>query len=82
VAYYAPGMGAKDFCGIGRSAQEDLRWRVLFLIERQGLSQAQAAEVVGMQRQTVNTWLKRYRAQEEAGVLDGRRFRRAAARGS
>jgi transposase len=43
------------------------------LIEQQGLSQAQAAEVVGVQRQTVNIWLKRYRAQGEDGVLDGRR---------
>jgi transposase len=29
--------------------------------------------VVGVHRQTVNTWLKRYREQGEDGVLDGRR---------
>ena len=29
--------------------------------------------MVGVQRQTVNLWLKRYRAQGEAGVPDGRR---------
>ena len=29
--------------------------------------------MVGVQRQTVNIWLKRYRAQGEDGVLDGRR---------
>ena len=29
--------------------------------------------MVGVQRQTVNIWLQRYRAQGEDGVLDGRR---------
>ena len=52
---------------------EALRRRALFLIEERGLSQAQAAEAVGVQRQTVNIWLQHYRAQGEAGVLDGRR---------
>jgi transposase len=66
-------MEARDFRSIGRAAQEELRRRALFLIEQQGLSQAQAAEVVGVQRQTVNIWLKRWRAQGAAGVLDGRR---------
>ena len=66
-------MEARDFRGIGRAAQEALRRRALFLIEERGLSQAQAAEAVGVQRQTVNIWLQRYRAQGEAGVLDGRR---------
>jgi len=66
-------MDARDFRGIGRPAQEELRRRALFLIERQGLTQARAAEMVGVQRQTVNAWLKRYRAQGEDGVLDGRR---------
>ncbi|MFZ1428592.1 MAG: IS630 family transposase [Geminicoccaceae bacterium] len=50
-----------------------MRRRALFLIEQQGLSQAQAAEVVGVRRQTVNIWLQRYRAQGADGVLDGRR---------
>ena len=66
-------MDARDFRGIGRPAQEELRRRALLLIERQGLSQAQAARAVGVQRQTVNIWLRRYRAQGEDGVLDGRR---------
>ena len=34
---------------------------------------AEAANAVGVQRQTVNSWLKRYREQGEAGLLDGRR---------
>ena len=66
-------MEARDFRSIGRAAQEELRRRALVLILRQGLSQAEAAEVVGVQRQTVNIWLRRYRAQGEDGVLDGRR---------
>ena len=66
-------MDARDFRGIGRPAQEELRRRALWLIEQQGLSQAEAAQVVGVQRQTVNIWLKRYREQGEDSVLDGRR---------
>lgn len=66
-------MDERDFRGIGRPAQEELRRRALVLIEQQGLSQAEAARVVGVQRQTVNIWLQRYRVQGEDGVLDGRR---------
>jgi len=70
---YGVGMQARDFRSIGRAAQEELRRRALFLIEQEGLSQGQAAQMVGVHRQTVNIWLKRYRQQGEAGVLDGRR---------
>ena len=66
-------MEARDFRGIGRPAQEALRRRALCLIEQEGMSQAEAALAVGVHRQTVNIWLKRYRAQGEDGVLDGRR---------
>jgi transposase len=66
-------MEARDFRSIGRPAQEELRRRALVLIEQRGLSQGQAAEVVGVHRQTVNLWLKRYRERGADGVLDGRR---------
>jgi transposase len=66
-------MEARDFRSIGRAAQEELRRRALVLIEQQGLSQSQAAQLVGVHRQTVNTWVKRYREHGEEGVLDGRR---------
>src|SRR4051794_19761554 len=66
-------MDARDFRGLGRSAQEALRRRALFLIEREGMTQAQAARAVGVHRQTVNVWLRRYRERGEEGVLDGRR---------
>jgi transposase len=37
------------------------------------MTQAQAAVAVGVHRQTVNVWLRRYRERGEDGVLDGRR---------
>jgi len=66
-------MEERDFRSIGRAAQEELRRRALFLIERQGLSQGRAAQLVGVHRQTVNGWVKRHREQGEEGLLDGRR---------
>jgi transposase len=66
-------MEARDFRGLGRAAQEALRRRALFLVEREGMTQAQAALAVGVHRQTVNIWLRRYRERGEDGVLDGRR---------
>ena len=66
-------MEGRDFRSIGRAAQEELRRRALFLIERQGLSQGRAAQLVGVHRQTVNTWVKRRRERGGDGLLDGRR---------
>src|SRR5919107_1116876 len=71
--WYSAGMEASDFRSIGRAAQEELRRRALFLIERQGLSQGGAAQLVGVHRQTVNSWVKRHREQGGDGLLDGRR---------
>ena len=66
-------MEAQDFRSIGRAAQETLRRRAIVLVERDGASQAEAARAVGVQRQTVNIWVKRYREQGEDGLLDRRR---------
>jgi transposase len=66
-------MEAQDFRSIGRAAQEALRRRAIVLVEQDGASQAAAARAVGVQRQTVNLWLKRYRERGEDGLLDGRR---------
>jgi transposase len=66
-------MEHQDFRSIGRAAQEALRRRALWLIEHEGLSQGEVARLVGVQRQTVNLWVKRRRDLGEAGVLDGRR---------
>jgi transposase len=73
---------ARDVRSIGRAAQEELRRRALFLIERQGLSQSQAAQMIGVHRQTVNAWVKCHREQGEEGVLMVGGCRRGAARGS
>src|SRR5919199_1551358 len=54
-------MEARDFRGLGRAAQEALRRRALFLIEHEGMTQAEAARAVGVHRQTVNVWQQRYR---------------------
>ena len=66
-------MEAEDFRSIGRAPQEALRRRAVVLVVEHGSSQAAAARAVGVQRQTVNLWLKRYRERGEAGLLDGRR---------
>jgi transposase len=73
LAAYIPTMDARDFRSIGRAAQEELRRRALYLVEQAGMTQVAAAQAVGVQRQTVNIWLQRYRAKGEAGLLDGRR---------
>src|ERR671928_381973 len=78
---YARGMEARDFRGLGRPAQEALRRRALLLIEREGMSQGAAAKAVGVHRQTVNIWLRRYRERGEDGVLDGRRVSPRRGRG-
>jgi transposase len=66
-------MQQKDFRGIGRGPQEALRARAVFLVHTVGQSQGQAAEAVGVSRQTVNQWMKRHAKAGEAGLLDGRR---------
>src|SRR4051794_41546902 len=74
-------MNARDFRGIGRPAQEELRRRALFLIEHEGMTQAQAARAVGVHRRTVNVWQRRYRERGEDGLLDGRRVSPRRGRG-
>ena len=74
-------MDARDFRGIGRSAQEELRRRALFLIEHEGVTQAQAALAVGVHRQTVNVWHKRYGSGARTGSSTAGGCRPGAARG-
>lgn len=66
-------MERQDFRSIGRAAQEDLRRRALWLIEHEGKSQSEVAQIIGVHRQTVNNWAQRRRVHGDAGVLDGRR---------
>lgn len=67
-------MERKDFRSIGRPAQEELRRRALWLIDEEGKSQGEVARIVGVHRQTVNSWVQRHRAHGDDGVLDGRRI--------
>ena len=69
-------MEGRDFRSIGRAAQEELRRRALWLIAHEGLSQAEAAKVVGVHRQTVNIWTKRERKLGEDGVVSTARANR------
>ena len=66
-------MEKKDFRGLGREPQEALRVRAVYLVRTLGKTQAEAAEAVGVHRQTVNQWLKRHAMAGEAALLDGRR---------
>src|SRR3712207_3675423 len=74
-------MEARDFRGLGRPAQEALRRRALFLLEREAMTQAEAALAVGVHCQTVNIWRQRYRERGEDGLLDGRRVSPRRGRG-
>ena len=75
-------MDRRDFRSIGRSAQEELRRRAVFLVEHDGLTQGEAARLVGVDRQAVNIWMKRHRAEGDDGLLDGRRVSPRRGKGS
>lgn len=67
-------MDRRDLRSIGRSAQEELRRRALWLIEHDGMNRGEVARAVGVHRQTVTIWVRRHREAGEDGVLDGRRI--------
>jgi transposase len=73
-------MERKDFRSIGRDAQEALRERAVYLVLREGRTQAEAAWLVGVHRQVVNRWIGRHRDGGATGLRDGRRI--SARRGS
>jgi len=66
-------MEKRDFRGLGRDPQEALRVRAVYLVRTLGKTQGEAAEAVGVHRQTVNQWMKRHAKAGEAALLDGRR---------
>jgi transposase len=66
-------MEQNDFRSIGRDTQEALRVRAIYLVSELGRSQGEAAEAVGVTRQTVNRWVKRHAASGQSALLDGRR---------
>jgi transposase len=66
-------MEKRDFRGLGRAAQESLRVRAIYLVLELHKTQAEAAEVIGASRQTVNQWLSNYASDGEKALLDRRR---------
>lgn len=66
-------MKRKDFRSIGRDAQEALRERAVYLVLHEGMTQGEAARVVGVHRQVVNRWMQRHQDAGAEGLLDGRR---------
>ena len=74
-------MRQQDFRGIGRDVQEALRVRAVFLVLSVGKTQSEAAQAVGVHRQTVNQWLKRHAKSGQAGLHDGRRISARKGRG-
>jgi len=52
------------------------------LVVHDGLTQGEAARVVGVDRQAVNIWVKRHRAEGDDGLLDGRRVSPRRGKGS
>jgi transposase len=65
-------MEKKDFRGLGRPTQETLRVQAVFLVLSLHKTQAEAAEAVGVSRQTVNQWLRKHACEAEKGLLDRR----------
>lgn len=67
-------MEKKDFRGLGRDTMETLRFRAVYLVVELHKTQAEAAEAVGVSRQTVNQWLRNHATEGEKAFLDRRRI--------
>jgi transposase len=66
-------MEKKDFRSLGRDTMETLRLRAVYLVLRLHKTQVEAAEAVGVARQTVNQWLRNHATDGEKALLDRRR---------
>ena len=67
-------MEKKDFRSLGRDTMETLRFQAVFLVLELHKTQAEAAEAVGVSRQTVNQWLRNHATEGEKAFLDRRRI--------
>jgi transposase len=67
-------MEKKDFRSLGRDAMETLRFQAVFPVLELHKTQAEAAEAVGVSRQTVNQWLRNHATEGEKAFLDRRRI--------
>ena len=63
--------GDRDFRGLDGAAQTELRRRAVAKL-RDGRTQQEAADEVGVTRQIVSQWTSRYEAEGDA-ALDGRK---------
>jgi transposase len=72
---WAAGMAAEDTRSLPAAAQAALRSRAVRAV-LDGMTQAEAARVVGVHHNAVNRWIKRYREGGWAGLGERRRGRR------
>src|SRR4030067_840904 len=66
-------MKKEDFRTIGNEARAVIRRRAVALVVSRGQSRQEAADILGVSRQTVSGWLQRYEASGQPGLDDGRR---------
>src|SRR3970040_1285682 len=66
-------MKKEDFRTIGNEARAVIRPRAVALVVSRGQSRQEAADILGVSRQTVSGWLQRYEASGQPGLDDGRR---------
>jgi transposase len=70
-------METTDTRRLAPAAQEELRRRAVRVVIEEGLSQGEAARLLGVSRQSVNGWLRAYREQGTEGLRSAKRGRRA-----
>lgn len=69
-------MRTTDTRKLSPEAQEELRRRAVRAVTEKGLSQSEAARLLGVSRQSLNGWLRTYRERGEAGLASAKRGRR------
>lgn len=69
-------MQHRDTRTLSPAAQEELRRRAVRLVSEEGRSQSEAARLLAVSRQSVNGWVRDYRARGEVALVSGRRGRR------
>jgi transposase len=69
-------MQATDPRTLSPQAQEELRRRAVRAVTEEGLSQSEAARLLGVSRQSLNGWVNAYRERGEAGLRSRKRGRR------
>ena len=69
-------MKLPDARTLDATTQEQLRLRAIHAIEELGMTQQQAADLVGVTRQSVNAWMKAYREGGQSALRSHRRGRR------